>query len=113
VAFSLQRGLLACISHPKRHQDEADREPFIVATFVFFTLFPVSLLFARSFAWLVVAFVIRGLKEFGETARKSFSLRRSRREGGCIVSHTRCRHRVEAAFNPSHRVKRESGSRFN
>jgi MFS family permease len=38
---------------------------------VFFTLFPLTLLWADNFAWLAVAFVVRGLKEFGEPARKA------------------------------------------
>jgi len=42
-----------------------------VATFVFFTLFPLFLLEAESAAWLAAAFVVRGLKEFGEPARKA------------------------------------------
>jgi hypothetical protein len=29
-------------------------------------------LWANSFGWLVIAFVVRGLKEFGEPARKAF-----------------------------------------
>jgi MFS family permease len=51
--------------------DKYKREPFVVATFVFFTLFPVSLLFANTFVMLIFAFVVRGLKEFGEPARKA------------------------------------------
>lgn len=47
------------------------REPFVIATFFFFTLFPLSLVFAHSFAVLVVAFAIRGLKEFGDSPRKA------------------------------------------
>ena len=47
------------------------REPFVIATFFFFTLFPLSLVFAHSFALLVVAFAIRGLKEFGDSPRKA------------------------------------------
>src|SRR5207244_13547537 len=31
-----------------------------------------SLLWAHNFAWLAVAFAVRGLKEFGEPARKAF-----------------------------------------
>src|SRR6185369_737545 len=38
---------------------------------LFFTLFPISLMFAHRFAGLVIAFMIRGLKEFGEPARKA------------------------------------------
>jgi MFS family permease len=51
--------------------DRYGRRPFVLITFFFFTLFPVSLLFARSFPALALAFVIRGLKEFGEPARKA------------------------------------------
>ena len=51
--------------------DKYGRRPFVLATFLFFTLFPVSLLFAGNFRWLALAFVIRGLKEFGEPARKA------------------------------------------
>jgi MFS family permease len=51
--------------------DKHGQRPFVLATFGFFTLFPVSLLWADSFGWLAVAFVIRGLKEFGEPARKA------------------------------------------
>lgn len=51
--------------------DKYGRRPFVLATFVFFTLFPVSLIWATNFAWLAVAFAVRGLKEFGEPARKA------------------------------------------
>jgi MFS family permease len=51
--------------------DKHGQRPFVLATFVFFTLFPITLLFAHNFAWLAVAFVVRGLKEFGEPARKA------------------------------------------
>jgi MFS family permease len=51
--------------------DRSTKKPFVVITFIFFTLFPVVLLFSRSFEWLVLAFIIRGLKEFGEPTRKS------------------------------------------
>jgi MFS family permease len=51
--------------------DKYGRRPFVLITFVFFTLFPVTLLFAHDFKWLVLAFVVRGLKEFGEPARKA------------------------------------------
>jgi MFS family permease len=51
--------------------DKHGQRPFVMATFVFFTLFPVTLLWANNFGWLAVAFVVRGLKEFGEPARKA------------------------------------------
>jgi MFS family permease len=51
--------------------DRAHKKPFVVATFVFFTAFPLMLLFSRSFEMLILAFVLRGLKEFGEPTRKA------------------------------------------
>src|SRR5260370_26301975 len=36
-----------------------------------FTLFPITLLMSRSFSTLVIAFMIRGFKEFGDTWRKA------------------------------------------
>jgi len=51
--------------------DRSTKKPFVLITFVFFTLFPLMLLYSRSFAWLVMAFILRGLKEFGEPTRKS------------------------------------------
>ncbi|MBI4178397.1 MFS transporter [bacterium] len=54
--------------------DRGAKKPFVAATFLFFSLFPVALLFCQSFEWLVAAFVLRGLKEFGEPARKAMIL---------------------------------------
>jgi len=51
--------------------DRGSKKPFVVMTFVFFTFFPLALLFSRSFPALILAFVLRGLKEFGEPTRKS------------------------------------------
>jgi MFS family permease len=51
--------------------DRSHKKPFVLTTFVFFTLFPLVLLYSRSFEWLVLAFILRGLKEFGEPTRKS------------------------------------------
>lgn len=68
---------IACLIPVAYLSDRYGREPFVIATFVFFTLFPVSLLVAHSFRGLCVAFVIRGLKEFGETARKSLIIQLS------------------------------------
>ena len=60
-----------CIIPTSHFADKYRREPFVIATFVMFTLFPVSLLMSRSFTALVIAFTIRGLKEFGDTSRKA------------------------------------------
>jgi MFS family permease len=51
--------------------DKSTKKPFVVITFGFFTLFPMVLLFCRSFKWLIFAFILRGLKEFGEPTRKA------------------------------------------
>jgi MFS family permease len=51
--------------------DRGGKKPFVAITFFNFMLFPLFLLFARSFSLLVVAFIIRGLKEFGEPTRKA------------------------------------------
>jgi MFS family permease len=51
--------------------DRSTKKPFVVATFFFFSLFPLVLLFSQSIGWLVVAFILRGLKEFGEPTRKA------------------------------------------
>jgi MFS family permease len=54
--------------------DRTEKKPFVLITFGFFSLFPLVLLFSRSFGLLVVAFIVRGLKEFGEPARKALIL---------------------------------------
>ncbi len=51
--------------------DKTTKKPFVLMTFVFFTLFPLVLLFSHNFPMLVLAFIIRGLKEFGEPTRKA------------------------------------------
>ncbi len=70
IAFEMITAMLCYI--PVAHlADKYGRRPFVLLTFVFFTLFPLTLLFARDFKWLAFAFVVRGLKEFGEPARKA------------------------------------------
>jgi MFS family permease len=70
VTFEMVTAMLCYI--PVAHlADKYGRRPFVLITFVFFTLFPVTLLWAHNFAWLALAFVVRGLKEFGEPARKA------------------------------------------
>ncbi len=51
--------------------DRSHKKPFVVLTFAFFAAFPLVLLFSRSFGALALAFVLRGLKEFGEPTRKA------------------------------------------
>lgn len=51
--------------------DKYGKKKFVLVTFGFFTAFPLALLASRSFPMFVVAFVVRGLKEFGEPTRKA------------------------------------------
>ena len=51
--------------------DRSTKKPFVVITFFFFSLFPLALLFSQSLEWLILAFILRGLKEFGEPTRKA------------------------------------------
>jgi Na+/melibiose symporter-like transporter len=66
-----------CIIPTSHFADKYRREPFVIVTFIMFTLFPISLLMSRSFSALVIAFVIRGLKEFGDTSRKALIIKYS------------------------------------
>ncbi len=61
--------------------DRYGRRPFVLVTFIFFTLFPLVLLVSESFPWLCVAFAVRGLKEFGEPARKALIIGEGRTTG--------------------------------
>jgi len=70
ITFEMVTAMLCYI--PVAHlADKYGRRPFVLVTFVFFTLFPLTLLWAHDFKWLALAFVVRGLKEFGEPARKA------------------------------------------
>ena len=51
--------------------DRSTKKPFVVITFFNFTLFPLVIFFTHSFWMMVIAFIIRGLKEFGEPTRKA------------------------------------------
>ena len=51
--------------------DRTTKKPFVVITFFNFTIFPLVLLFSHSFRAMVIAFIIRGMKEFGEPTRKA------------------------------------------
>ena len=47
------------------------RRPFIAATLFFFSVYPLALVLAPSAAWLIPVFIISGLRESGEPARKA------------------------------------------
>jgi len=78
-AFGLLIGVqtatvIACSLPAARLADRLGRKPFVVATFVAFTCFPLAVVAAHSFAGLALAFVVGGLREIGEPARKALIL---------------------------------------
>lgn len=72
---TIEMAVAAVIYIPVAHfADRLGKRPFVLTTFVFFTLFPLALLVSQSFWPLVGAFVLRGLKEFGDSTRKALIL---------------------------------------
>lgn len=69
---TIEMGVAMLVYIPVAHlADAGTKKPFVLITFVFFTLFPLLLLFTPSFEWLILAFMLRGLQEFGEPSRKA------------------------------------------
>lgn len=54
-----------------RLADRIGRKPLVIATFLCFAFFPVAVVLAPNFAVLVLAFILGGLREIGEPARKA------------------------------------------
>jgi len=79
VTFEMVTAMVCYI--PVAHlADKYGRRPFVLATFIFFTLFPITLIWAKDFGWLALAYVVRGLKEFGEPARKALIIAQAKPE---------------------------------
>lgn len=53
-----------------RMAERVGKKPFVIGTFIAFAAFPLAVVAAKSFAALVIAFIIGGLREIGEPARK-------------------------------------------
>ncbi len=70
VAVQLTTAILVYIPSAKV-ADRLGRKPFVIATFFCFALFPVAIVVATSFASLIFAFMIGGLREIGEPSRKA------------------------------------------
>jgi len=51
--------------------DRYGRKPLVAMTFVCFAAFPLAVILARDFAGMTAAFIIGGLRELGEPARKA------------------------------------------
>ncbi len=72
VLYAIQQAVSILLYLPAgRLAEFTGRRPLVLVTFVFFAAFPLAVRIATSFPALVAAFVIGGLKEFGEPARKS------------------------------------------
>ena len=70
VAVQLATAILVYIPCA-RLADRLGRKPFVIATFLCFAFFPVTVILAPNFRWLVCAFIIGGLREIGEPSRKA------------------------------------------
>ena len=70
VAIQITTSLVVYIPAAK-FADRIGRRPFVIATFFFFALFPLAVVLAQGFATLVLAFIVGGLREIGEPARKA------------------------------------------
>ncbi|MDQ5858714.1 MAG: MFS transporter [Acidobacteriota bacterium] len=58
--------------------DRAGRKPFVIATFLCFAAFPLAVIHAYTFFQFALAFVVGGLREVGEPARKAMIVDLSR-----------------------------------
>jgi len=64
--------------------DRIGRKPVVAGTFTAFSLFPVAVVLSHSFWALVLAFIVGGLRELGEPARKALII-------DLVESHLRAR----------------------
>ncbi len=72
VLIAVQMATAIASYLPAAHfADRFGRKPFVVATFTAFALFPVAVVAAHSFRMLLLAFLVGGLREVGEPARKA------------------------------------------
>jgi MFS family permease len=71
--YALQQTISLVMYLPSgRLADLTGRRSLIALTFLCFALFPLAVQWAHGFAALIAAFIIGGLKEMGEPARKAF-----------------------------------------
>jgi MFS family permease len=54
-----------------RISDRGHVKPVVIATFLAFAVFPLAVVMSTDFTTLIFAFVVGGLREFGEPSRKS------------------------------------------
>jgi MFS family permease len=71
--YAIQQAVAVTLYLPMgKLADLAGRRPLVAATFACFAAFPLAVRMSATFPALVGAFVIGGMKEMGEPARKSF-----------------------------------------
>lgn len=70
VAIQMATAIAVCLP-AARIGRRSGRKPFVISTFLAFALFPVAVISATNFASLAITFVIGGLREIGEPARKA------------------------------------------
>lgn len=70
IAIQMVTSILVYVPAGK-FADKIGRKPFVLVTFICFALFPIAIVSASNFALIVFAFVIGGLREVGEPARKA------------------------------------------
>jgi len=72
LLIAIQALTTIVVQVPAAHiAERAGKKPFVTATFIAFALFPIAVVLANSYAWLVIAFIVGGLRELGEPARKA------------------------------------------
>ena len=62
---------ILCYIPAAKLADTYGRKPFVTATFLFFALFPLTLVILPNVSFLPLAFIVSGLREIGEPARKA------------------------------------------
>ena len=70
VAIQMTTSILVYLPSAKI-ADRIGRKPFVIATFICFALFPLAVVVSSNFRTLILAFIIGGLREIGEPARKA------------------------------------------
>ena len=70
VAVQLATAIVLYIPSAKM-ADRLGRKPFVIATFLCFAFFPIAVVLAPDFKWLVCAFIVGGMREIGEPSRKA------------------------------------------
>jgi MFS family permease len=70
IAVQLLTSILIYVPSAKV-AERIGKKPLVIATFLCFALYPVAVILAHSFTGLIFAFILGGLREIGEPARKA------------------------------------------